>query len=220
VPILTRLREAAHANSRLVVEVPVLEGGPSNDLVGFFTVQHTTHFSRRSLANCLARGGWRIVEWLHQPDYNGTRVLCEPAAPGTEPVGDPQDAIGVREALAHWHTAAIHVTRATAPLAEAQRCVVWGGGMHLEYLYAATPFFQARPQREYVILDGDKGKQGTTWRGIDIHAPAQALADPDAAGMPLLVSTYGSQPEVARAAAELGVDSQRIVTLYEHVSVY
>lgn len=218
VPILTRLREAAHEGSRLVVEVPVLEGRPTNDLVGFFTAQHTTHFSRRSLANCLARGGWRIVEWLQQPDYNGCRVLCEPTQPDSATVGDPEDAVRVRETLTRWHRAAIDVTHATAPLAEAERCIVWGGGMHVEHLYAATPFFQSHPAREYVIVDSDPAKQGDTWRGIDIRVPAEALGEADAAGVPLLVSSYGSQPEIARAAAELG--ARQIVTLYDEVSTY
>jgi hypothetical protein len=218
VPILARLRQASHAGSRLVVEVPVLEGRATNDLMGFFTPQHTTHFSRRSLANCLACGGWQIVEWLHQPDYNGCRVLCAPAQPDTAPVGDPEDAVRVRETLMCWQRAAIAVTNATAPIAQADRCIVWGGGMHVEQIYATTPFFQSRPGREYVIVDSDPAKQGTSWRGIDIHAPAEALTGADAAGVPLLVSSYGSQPQIVQAAAELGV--RQIVTPYDDVNTY
>lgn len=219
VPTLTRLREVSHEGTRLVVEVPVLEGRPTNDLGGFFTVQHTTHFSRRSLANCLTRSGWRIVEWLHQPDYNGDRVLCEPDRPDPTPAGDPDDALRIREALVRWHGAVIDVVRALLPLADANRCIIWGGGMHLEHLYAATPFFRARPGREYVIIDSDDAKQGGTWRGIDICEP-DVLTDPDAASIPVLVSSYGSQPEIARAAVERGINPIRIVTLYESVSTY
>lgn len=218
VPILARLRGAAHAGSRLVVEVPVMEGRPSNDVVGFFSPHHTTHFSRRSLANCLARGGWRVSEWLHQPDYNGCRVLCEPAEPDPAPAGDPGDAQRVREALIGWHRAAIDVARATEPLARADRCIIWGGGMHVEQLYAATPLFDGRREREYVIVDSDPAKHGCTWRGIDIRPPAAALADMEAAGVPLLVSSYGDQREIARAAAELG--AEQILTLYEEVNTH
>ncbi|HXA53444.1 MAG TPA: methyltransferase domain-containing protein [Solirubrobacteraceae bacterium] len=217
-PILTRLREASHAGSRLVVEVPVLEGRPTNDLVGLFTTQHTTHFSRRSLANCLARGGWRITQSVHRSDYNGYRVLCEPAEPAADLAGDPHDAVRVREALVHWHRAAIDVARALEPLSEVDRCVIWGGGAHTEQIYAATPFFQSRPRREYLIVDGDGAKQGRTWRGIDIHPP-DVLADPGAA-VPVLVSSYGSQPEIARAAVELGVDAEWVFTVYGDVSAY
>jgi SAM-dependent methyltransferase len=219
VSTLARLRGTAHAESRLVIEVPVVEGRPNDDLVGFFTVQHTTHFSRRSLANCLTAAGWRVVEWLHQPDYNGDRVLCEPGVPDDAPIGDPEDVSRVREALARWHRAAIDVAHATARLAEDDRCIIWGGGTHLEHLYATTPFFQSQPGREYVVLDSDEAKQGHTWRGIDINPPA-ALADPAAADVPVLVSSYGGQPEIARAAVERGVDADRVFTLYDAVNAY
>ncbi|MFI5009057.1 MAG: class I SAM-dependent methyltransferase [Solirubrobacterales bacterium] len=219
VAALAALRAVAHADTKLVIEVPVLEGRPTNDVVGFFTIQHTTHFSRRSLTNCLARAGWRIVESACHLDYNGERVLCEPAEPQAGTVGDPEDVVRLREAIVRWQRAAIDVARATTPLAQADRCVIWGGGAHIEHIYATTPFFQVRPQREYVIVDSDETKQGRTWRGIGIHSP-EALADPSAAGVPLLVSSYGSQPEIVRAAAERGVEPERIVTLYESVSSY
>lgn len=218
VPILARLRAASHARSRLVVEVPVLEGRPTNDIMGLFTPQHTTHFSRRSLANCLARGGWRILEWLQQPDYNGCRVLCEPAEPVQAPAGASGDGELMREVLMRWHRAAIDVARATAEIAQAERCIVWGGGMHVEQIYAATPFFQSHPGRKYVIVDNDPAKHGNTWRGIDILPPAETLSNAEADGVPLLVSSYGSQPQIVQAATELGV--QQIVTLYDNVSVY
>jgi SAM-dependent methyltransferase len=218
VAALAALREVAHADTRLVVEVPVLEGRATNDLVGFFTIQHATHFSRRSLANCLARAGWLIVEATHHSDYNGERVLCEPAERKLEPVGDPEDAVRVREAMIRWQRAAIDVTRATAPLAEADRCVIWGGGTHVEHLYAATSFFHARPRREYAIVDSDAAKQGHSWRGIRIHSPG-ALAELDD-DVPLLVSSYGSQLEIAHAAIERGVEAERILTLYDGVYAY
>ncbi len=218
VAALAVLRSMAHAGTKLAIEVPVLESRPTNDLVGFFTVQHTTHFSRRSLANCLACVGWQIVESMHHSDYNGERVLCEPAEPQAIVAGDPDDALRVREAVINWQQAVIDVTRATATLAQAQRCIIWGGGTHSEHLYAATPFFQAQPAREYVIVDSDPAKQGDTWRGIDILAPAHAFADADASDTPLLVSSYGSQPDIVRAATELG--ARQIVTLYDEVNAY
>jgi SAM-dependent methyltransferase len=218
VAALAALRAMAHADTRLAIEVPVLEGGTTNDLVGFFTIQHATHFSRRSLANCLSRAGWRIAESMHHSGYNGERVLCEPAEPQAVVQGDPEDVLRVHETLIGWQRAAVGVMRAAAPLAQADRCVIWGGGSHLEHLYARTHFFSARPEREYVIVDGDPAKHGGTWRGINIRAPAEVLSDAGAAGVPLVVSSYGSQSEIARAAAELGV--RETVTLYDEVSRY
>jgi hypothetical protein len=36
----------------------------------------------------------------------------------------------------------------------------------------------------------------------------------------LLVSSYGSQPEIVKAATELGVPRDRVVTLYKEFRVY
>ncbi len=159
-----------------------------------------------------------MIEWLHQPDYNGCRLLCEPAEPDPAPAGDPGDAQRLREALIGWHRAAIDVSRAIEPLSRADRCIIWGGGMHVEQLHAATPLFDGRPERGYVIVDSDPAKHGCTWRGIDILPPAEAFADTEAAGVPVLVSSYGDQREIARAAAELGAG--QILTLYEEVNIH
>jgi ubiquinone/menaquinone biosynthesis C-methylase UbiE len=217
--VLARLRTSSHAGTRLIIEVPVLEGPPTSDLVGFFTAHHTTHFSRRSLSNCLARAGWHVVESLQQTHYNGYRVLCEPAEPHSPSAGDPEDTLRIRQALAGWHRAVVQATRATAPLDGTERCLIWGGGMHLEQIYATLPLFRAHPERKYVILDSDPIKHGGTWRGIEI-CPPDVLEDPDTDGVPLLISSYGDQFEIVEAALDRGVDSDRIVTLYESVHTH
>ena len=79
VEVLKRLRVISSSNTKLVIEVPVLDNGNTNDIHGFFTTQHTTHFSRNSLQNCLLAAGWQIIEEFQTTDYNGFRVLCTPA---------------------------------------------------------------------------------------------------------------------------------------------
>ena len=64
----------------MVIEVPVIDNGNTNDIHGFFTVQHATHFSRASLANCLRVSGWIITEEYRVPDYNGLRVIARPVS--------------------------------------------------------------------------------------------------------------------------------------------
>lgn len=78
VEVLKKLRSIAKPQTRLVVEVPVIEDGKTNDINGFFSVMHTTHFSKWSLKNCLFSGGWEISESLIQKEYNGYRVLASP----------------------------------------------------------------------------------------------------------------------------------------------
>lgn len=218
VAVLENLRANAHDATRLVVEVPILEKGSTNDINGFFSVQHTTHFSRASLRNALGVAGWAVEEWFEQSDYNGCRVLARPGAV-TQPVGAAEDVTGLHAYLASWHGALADVNRRIAALPAHRRCVLWGGGMHTEFLYQVTSLFRTDPAREYAIVDSDPLKQGKSWRGVPIQA-ADALADVDWQDTLLVISSYGSQDVIAKVAADRGVPSDRIVRLYDHVDVY
>jgi SAM-dependent methyltransferase len=218
--VLAMLRDISHDRTELIVEVPIMEGRPSNDLVGFFTVQHTMHFSEHSLVQCLAKAGWEVVDGATLSGYNGHRVLCHPSEKASVVKGDPYDNPRLCRALLQWQHAVADVSiRVLDALREVDRCVIWGGGMHLEHLYATTSMFQANPEREYLIIDNDPTKQGQTWRGIDVQPP-DVLSHSDCRGLPVVVSSYGSQTEITAAARERGVPADRIVTLYDSISAY
>ena len=91
--------------------------------------------------------------------------------------------------------------------------------MHLEFLYQVTSAFSRLPSRQLAVVDSDSLKQGKSWRGLHIHPPA-AIAGTDWENTKLLVSSYGGQEDIARAAGELGVPNDRIVRLYDEVRVY
>lgn len=71
VAALRNLRKISHAKTRLVVEVPIMEFGTTNDINGSFPPLHLTHFTRTSLHNCLAASGWQIQEAAEVVAYNG-----------------------------------------------------------------------------------------------------------------------------------------------------
>jgi hypothetical protein len=219
VTVLRNLRSMANAGTQLVVEIPILENGITNDINGFFTVQHTTHFTRVSLQNCLAMAGWRSIESQEQPDYNGLRVSARPS----ESVGmveqDSRAMHLLRGYLANWNLAVQAVEGRVSDLTGADKCVIWGGGAHTEFLYQTASLFHNRRDREYAIVDGDPIKKGKSWRGIEIHSP-DILRQVTWLEKYLLVSTYGSQPHIVKAAAELGVPHDRIVTLYNEFRAY
>jgi len=219
VAVLRRLRRLVRPGARLVVEVPILERGHTNDVNGFFSVQHMTHFSRASLRACLARGGWAVVEWAEMPGYNGCRVLAAPTTEASVVRGDPDDVAALHACLSSWHGAVAAVERRLAAIADAPRVVVWGAGLHTELLYQLTALFHAVPERRWALVDGDPMKQGRSWRGLRIHPP-EALAGSDAGEAPLVVSSYGSQEEIVAAAVRLGAAPARVVRLYADVAVY
>src|SRR5260370_110628 len=219
VPILRNLRSMAHPETRLVVEVPVLEKGVTNDINGFFSVQHMTHFSRASLQNCLSSAGWKIQESQQQEQYNGFRVVAIPGVPTRTSERDVQATSLLDTYLAGWYGALNKAEGRLSELRDTGRCFIWVGGLHTEFLYQTKSFFCRQHDREYVIVDSDPMKRGKSWRGIEIHSP-DVLRDVSSSTERLLVSSYGSQPSIVSAAKELGFSPDRISTLYDEVRVY
>jgi SAM-dependent methyltransferase len=215
VEALAKLRSISHEGTQLVVEVPILENGATGDVTGFFSPQHATHFSRRSLRNCLARAGWEPVHWLEAVDYNGCRVVATPAPAAAAVAGDPGDVAALRHYLAHWNASVATVGERTHAIPAGADVVVWGAGMHTEWLHQLTSLFQAHPERRYVLVDRDPVKQGTTWRGIPIYAPEDVAPAAAAQGAWLVASSYRNTPGIAAEAESLGFPPERIVTLYD-----
>jgi len=215
---LRNLRKLATSMTALVVEVPILENGFTNDINGFFSVQHMTHFSRRSLANLLARAGWSIEERLEQPDYNGCRVLCRPAPETDSVTGATEDRATLAAYLRHHRDVVADVQRQLTSLAGAERILLWGGGLHTELLYQLTDLFRV-PGRRFLIVDSDPLKQGKSWRGIAICAP-EILRAGTWGETPLVISSYGGQNAIHDAAVQAGFKPESMVRLYRKFRVY
>lgn len=218
VATLANLRSLAAPTTRLVVEVPILENGFTNDINGFFSVQHMTHFSRRSLANALARAGWAIETQLEQPDYNGCRVLCRPTEAEATVAGEEQDCTRITAYIQHHQKAVKSVQEKLTALAGADRVLIWGGGMHTEFLYQLTNLFRV-PDRQFVIIDSDPLKQGKSWRGVSICS-ADILHSHTWGDIPLVISSYGGQPAIAQTAIQANYQAKAIIRLYQSVNVY
>ncbi len=218
VDTLLHLKRQSGPQTHLVVEVPIIENGFTNDINSFFSVQHMTHFSRRSLANTLARAGWVIKEQLEQPDYNGCRLLCRPAVPAPTVSGDPGDGTVLTRILDHISTVTAAVQQQLRALEGASSIVIWGGGMHTEFLYHYTDLFRD-PARRFIIVDNDPLKQDKSWRGIAILHPA-SLAAVDWSETRLVPSSYAGTAGIARAARERGVPQERILSLYDSFRIY
>lgn len=217
--VLSHLRSISHDETRLVVEVPVIEFGKTNDINGFLSAQHMTHFSAHSLGELMARSGWEITERQQMPDYNGHRILGKPADFSGEVVGDVSDRIRGYEYFEHWYRTLAEVARKIESWPRTSRMVIWGGGMHSEFLYQATPLFQQDPQREYIVVDSDPLKQGKSWRGLPIFSP-ESLKEINWDDCLLVISSYGGQEAIAKAAVSLNVPDTVVSRLYDFVKVY
>lgn len=222
VKVLEKLREISKKDTKLVVEVPVLENGNTNDIHGFFSVQHTTHFSRASLRNCLLKAGWKIKSDFQTKDYNGYRVLAEPTTGDSSYEicnAEINDWTDIFDSLTSLHKSIYDVEQKIKSLDSFDKLVIWGAGAHTEYIYQLTSLFHGAKTQEYLIVDSDKLKQGKTWRGIDIHDPT-ILKSLDWKNLKLIVSSYGSQDTVEKAALRLGIPESSIFKIYDSIRSY
>ncbi len=218
--VLAKLRRHAHENSHLLVEIPVLEHGITNDINGFFSVQHLTHFSKATLAHILAAEGWEITEAAMQEGYNGYRVLAVPAEDPDIPAPDAGDISRLQNYLAGWYKTVATVCRRLEDAAIDRHCIIWGGGLHTEFLYQLTPLFFGVRERRFLIVDSDPLKQGGSWRGIPIAAPGDILPHADWEETSLIISSYGNQQAIFEAALKFGIKKEKIILLYEHIDRY
>ena len=213
---LRHLRLISKKGSHLIVEVPVMENGFTNDIMSFFSPQHMTHFSGQSFMQCVKNAGWSIVEAFQQPDYNGTRILA---------VNDGSSSILKDFALKHLEDL-LQLTQinnrkietALNKLSASNKVIVWGAGNHLEKIFQVTDYFE-NSNSEFIIVDSDKIKQNKTWRGINIYSP-DVLGDLKGQGISVIISSYGSQPIIQNVLNDWGWDKSHIVELYEHVDIY
>jgi ubiquinone/menaquinone biosynthesis C-methylase UbiE len=218
VKTLSNLRAMSGPGTRLVVEIPIVENGLTNDINGFLSAQHLTHFSRRTLTNALARSGWNVIERFEQSDYNGCRVMAEPVEASSRVSGDEADVEAYSRYMTHWRRVVANVSSRLNAIGDATRIVLWGGGLHTEFLYHLTPLFKDR-RRQFAIVDSDRLKQGRSWRGISIFPPSK-LSEVSWETSRMVISSYGGQPEIAVLAQGHGVPSDKLIQLYDHFFVY
>ena len=219
------LRRQSGGYTRLIVEVPVLDRAVAEqgqDLVGFFTVQHLTHFTQRTLHAMLLRAGWRVVESEEIEGYNGYRVVAESVEAEEAIVDQAAVSEEIKQSVAYlgvWLRGIANVDHHLARLAGHDEVLVWGAGQHTEYMAQVTHLFDAA--KRYVVIDSDPSKQGRTLHGIPVIAPQDV---PEAqwrqGSAPIVISTYGGQEEIRERLLGYGVAETRIVTLYNNVNRY
>ena len=220
VRVLDKLKQISKSSTNLIIEVPIIENGKTNDINGFFSIQHATHFSRNSLKNCLKKAGWKIIEECPMEDYNGFRVNAVPENDiNFNYVVEKKDWFLQLDYLSSWYNSLKDVEEKINKIKELPNYVIWGGGAHTEFLYQTTSFFHSRPDCNFLIVDGDPLKHGNTWRGIEILSP-KILKDINWEETGLIISSYGSQDQIKHAALDLKVNENIIYQLYENITRY
>jgi len=218
---LRNLRQNSHAETRLIIEVPVIENGFSNDLNGFLTIQHSTHFSFNSLKLIMERAGWQILDSATM-SYNGYRIVTKP---GTDNAVDVKaaamaDRVTALRYLQHYFQTLANAGEKIGKWPNTPRAVIWGAGAHSEVLYQTTEYFRQNRDREYIMVDSAVTETDMTWRGLHAYSPKAVLADIDWSDCALVISSYGWQDAIEQDALKAGVPQAAIRKIYDHISTY
>ncbi len=220
--VLEKLRNISKKTTNLIVEVPIIQNGFTNDINGFFSIQHSTHFSQNSLRNCLNLSGWEIIEENSMPDYNGYRINAIPRIDYKNdnlPNLENSDWITHLNYLSHWHNALKDVEKKISQINNHQKYIIWGAGAHTEFLFQTTSFFHNKHDIEFLIVDSDTLKQGTKWRGINIVNP-EIISNLDTDNIGFLISTYGSQHQIKDLILNFNILEKNIYPLYDKIIQY
>lgn len=213
---LQHLRSISKKGGHLIVEVPVMENGFTNDIMSFFSPQHMTHFSGHSFVQCVKNAGWSIVEAFQQPDYNGTRILA--VNDGSGSIQKDFAPKFLEDLLQLTQSNNQKIEAALNKLSASNKVIVWGAGNHIEKIFQVANYFK-NSKSEFIIVDSDKIKQNQTWREINIYSP-DVLAGLKGQGIPVIISSYGSQQIIQNVLNDLGWDKKFIVELYEYIDIY
>ena len=216
--VLKRVHQESSAHAKLVVEVPIIERGRTNDVNGFFSVAHLTHFSRRSLHSILSASGWEVEKNIDVPDYNGYRVIAVKSRPQPyTSLPHNGDDVYLQENLRAIEFARAKVREKIEVIRDNDKVIIWGAGLHTEILFHTTQLFKSEG-REWLLIDSDPMKQGKSWRGIPILSPDYASHVVGSADW-LVVSSYQGQSPITDAARKLGFSDREIMSLYDLVNV-
>lgn len=215
------------SNSVLLIEIPVLElHGETEDIGGFFSPQHYTHFTFGTLLNLIQKTQWKIADWEVAHDYNGFRILLSKneildqserykAALCFDDGYDVFDAYAMRQ-----HNLLESQSKTLERIREFSRLIIWGCGFHTEQLLAFTNLEHLASDLEVLLVDGDHFKIGKSYHNCRILDPA-CLADiEDFSDTGLLVSSHSSQSGITKAALSYGFPSENIITLYNKIVAY
>jgi SAM-dependent methyltransferase len=217
ISVLRRLRKISSKNARLIIEVPLLERAETNDINGFFSTQHLTHFSRHSLHQIIEKSGWKIIESEQMSDYNGYRVLSEWGYNQHEITKQASDIINLQKYFASWYKAQADVESKLSSVPISGNIIIWGAGLHTEVLYQLSTFFRY-PGRRFLLVDSDPMKQGKSWRGVQITAP-EILESNEYKKNHIIISSYGNQQAIRSMALQYGVPASHIHNLYDRITV-
>ncbi len=208
-----RLAHAALKDDGVVLlEVPCATA-PQLVAPGWFTLEHLHYFSQHSLTNLLAAAGFAPVEFRIAFKAELYPVIAAVAVKSGAPAAPKPDALAVAQARAFLTALVAHDDALWGKTAQRLACVkgpvyVWGAGVHTAQLFDRTPIYgQVKG-----IIDRDAQKWGSVMADHAIISPDDFFARGE--DMPVVISSFAAEAQIAGSLAQAGIAARNIVRLY------
>lgn len=228
VQFLENLYAGVEENTKLFIEVPVIEHEVNisdSNIIGFFTIQHLSHFSGSSLHAMLQKCGWGIVVYEEMNEYNGYRIVVQKCSQEFnknevfEIRKSRTDQNTAEKYLQHWQENITSVQNKLAAIKGEETVILWGAGQHTEYLDKLTDIFLRASK--YLIIDKDPLKKGTTFHGIPTIQPDKVPEGVWRNGKEkIVISSFARQTDIREWLYQGGVKKERVIVLYNETMRY
>ena len=216
---LKNIAKSLDRGGLLVCETPIIDGKIyNNDIVGFYSPFHCTHFSKNTLIQMLSSYGYKLIKCEEINHYNGYRIIAENTG---------HKSINIKKNYKDRYSTIMQQIAALESIIKIkdkieiikniEKIVIWGSGMHTELLYQQTDLFDNRSIENTILVDSDPKKQGTYWRSFPIYSP-DILRERSWGDSACLVSSYGLAKAITSDAINLGVPDEKIIILYDTIA--
>lgn len=196
----------------VLLEVPCATA-PELVAPGWFTLEHLHYFSEAGITRLLEAAGFAPLELRISFRAELYPVIAVVAAKTGRRVPVGPDALAAAESRRFLEKLIAHddaIWQATrARLAEVAGPVyVWGAGVHTAQLLDRTPVYG----KIKGVIDRDSQKWGSMLADHAIISPDAFFAR--AEDVPVVISSYNAERQIAQSLSEAGVAARNIVRLY------
>ncbi len=217
VECIDMIRKYIVDNGFLYIEVPDVENIP-RDIISYFSVEHLTYFTKKTLVNLIENRGFRKVVVQTQMNNYGDIEPNYPVIMSLFKKNSNNKKITVSfnytnlirtiDNLKRRRTKIIrkinHILSTTNPH---RKIAVWGAGVHTSVLYGACPNLRKRIKS---IFDNTPFKHGKKFLGVRIYNEADInRVKPHT----IIISSYASEKEIV-SQLKSTYPYIKIITLY------
>jgi len=196
----------------VLLEVPCATA-PELVAPGWFTLEHLHYFSQTSLTTLLAAAGFAPVEFRIALKAELYPVIAAVAvktqsfsAPKPDGLAVAQSESFLAKLLAHdnalWRATGERLAGVAGPV------YVWGAGVHTAQLFDRTAIYP----KVKGIIDRDSQKWGSALGDHTIISPDDFFARGE--DMPVVISSFAAEAQIARSLLDAGVAPRNVVRLY------